>query len=245
MGIGIIGFGRFGKFAAGLLARDCEVHVNSRKRMDKDAKEVQALGAKPATLKEACSQEIVVLCVPVSEFEDVLGNIKGMLREDSVVIDVCAVKVYTTELMRKILPKNVHILATHPIFGPDSAKESLKGKNIALCKVRINDEQYGKIKKYLAGKGLNIIETTPEEHDRQIAMSLFLTHLIGRSLLEMKAEKVEMGNSGYQILMSILETVEHDKWQLFEDMFRYNAHAQAIRKKFTDAVHGVNRRLGQ
>ena len=110
---GFIGFGRFGKLIVRHLCSDFEFYVYDK--YDKK-KEILENNANPATLSEACIQKIVVLAVPISEIKNTLNNIKNLLKNDSVVIDVCSVKEYPVKLMKNILPKNVQILATHPMF---------------------------------------------------------------------------------------------------------------------------------
>ena len=235
--IGIIGFGRFGKLTARYLAEDFDVLVFNR--TNKSA-EIKKTGARNTSLKAVCQQKIVILCVPISTFKEVLVEIGPLLNEDSVVVDVCSVKVYPTQWMEASLPETVSILATHPIFGPDSAADSLKGHKIFLSPIRIGKKQYQKIKTYLASKELVLIESTPEDHDEQIAISLALTHYIGRTLSEFGAASLEIDSEGYKRLLHILEVVEHDTWQLFYDMHRYNPYAQKKRVAFMQAMQKIN-----
>jgi prephenate dehydrogenase len=238
--IGIIGFGRFGKLTARYLAEDFEVLVFNR--TDKSA-EIEKTGARKASLKTVCQQKIVILCVPISTLKEVLAEIVPVLNEDSVIVDVCSVKVYPTQWMKALLPETVSILATHPIFGPDSAADSLKDRKIFLSPVRIEKKQYQKIKTYLASKELVLIESTPEDHDEQIAISLALTHYIGRTLSEFGAAPLEIDSEGYKRLLHILEVVAHDTWQLFYDMHRYNPYAQEKRAAFMQAMKKINRQI--
>ncbi len=76
--IGIIGFGRFGKLTARYLAEDFEVFVFNR--TDKSA-EIKKAGARNASLKTVCQQKIVILCVPISTFKEVLVEIGPLLKE--------------------------------------------------------------------------------------------------------------------------------------------------------------------
>jgi len=145
--------------------------------------------------------------------------------------------------MKKYIPENVSILATHPMFGPDSAKTSLLDRKIVLCKERIDDDRYGRIKSYLESKGLNVIETTAEDHDRQIAVSLSLTHFIGRSLEEFGAEELIVDTEGYKRLLHILGVVTHDTWQLFQDMHYYNPYAKEKRLAFIEAMKKTEEKL--
>jgi prephenate dehydrogenase len=238
--IGIIGFGRFGKLTAGYLAEDFDVFVYNR--TDKSA-EIKKSGALKASLKTVCRQKIVILCVPISTLKEVLVEIGPLLDKDSVVVDVCSVKVYPTEWMKASLPETVSILATHPIFGPDSAADSLKDRKIFLSPIRIRKKQYQKIKTYLASKELVLIESTPENHDEQIAVSLALTHYIGRALSEFGAAPLDIDSEGYKRLLHILEVVEHDTWQLFYDMHRYNPYAQEKLAEFTQAMQKINEKI--
>ena len=238
--IGILGFGRFGKLMAQYLARDVDVLVYNR---SDNADAIIASGAKPASLEEACRQKMIILSVPISVFRVTLETVAPLLNPDALVIDVCSVKEYPVRLMKDLLPEGVSILATHPMFGPDSAADALQGRKIVLCAERINDSVYQKIKSYLMSKGLVVIEATPEAHDRQIAVSLALTHFIGRSLAEFGATPLDVDTEGYQRLLHVLGVVENDTWQLFEDMNTYNPYAAESRSEFMAAVERIHQRL--
>jgi len=88
--------------------------------------------------------------------------------------------------------------------------------------------------------GLVLVEGSPEEHDHQIAVSLALTHFIGRGLEEFGAGPLDIDTEGYQRLLHILGVVEHDTWQLFVDMNRYNSYARQKRRKFMDAMKKID-----
>jgi prephenate dehydrogenase len=238
--IGIIGFGRFGELTARYLAEDFDVLVFNR--TDK-SEEIKAIGGRAASLRSICQQKIVILCVPISTLKDVLREIGPLLKRDVLVVDVCSVKVYPTQWMKELLPETVSILATHPIFGPDSASDSLKDRKIFLSPIRIGKKQYQKIKTYLASKELVLIESTPEDHDEQIAISLALTHFIGRTLSEYGAARLGIDSEGYKRLLHILEVVEHDTWQLFYDMHRYNPYAKEKRAAFMQAMQKINEQI--
>jgi len=238
--IGIIGFGRFGQLMTGYLAKDYRVKVFNRS--DKSA-EITRKSAISASLREACRQKVVILSVPISTMQETLQEIAPLIRLDAVVIDVCSVKVYPVLWMKDALPPSVSLLGTHPMFGPDSAAESLLDRKIVLCRVRIDDRPYDNVKGYLVEKGLNVIEATPEAHDRQIAVSLALTHFIGRSLDEFGAKELMIDTEGYKRLLHILGVVTHDTWQLFEDMNRYNPYARENRRAFMKAIKHLETKI--
>lgn len=239
--IGIIGFGRFGELTARYLAREFPVVVATR-----SAKEaaIRACGARPGSVETVCRQRIVVLCMPISAMRETLRRVAPLLAKNTLVVDVCSVKVYPVQWMRELLPGSVSILPTHPMFGPDSAADSLVGRKIVLCPERIDDTRYAQILAWLREKGLIAIETTAQEHDEKIAVSLSLTHFIGRSLSAFGARELDIDTEGYQRLMHILGVVSHDTWQLFEDMHAYNPFARQTREAFIDAMTAIHERLG-
>lgn len=238
--IGIIGYGRFGRLTARYLAEDFKVYVHNRSTIDPKS---TPDNVHITDLEQVCRQDYLILAVPISGFQAILKQINPLLKPGTIVIDVCSVKVYPVQWMKALLPDNVSILATHPMFGPDSAAESLVGMKLAYCNVRLDDARYQKIKSYLKSKNLMVIETSPEDHDRQIAITLALTHFIGRSLSAFGADQLQVDTEGYKRLLHILEVVENDTWQLFLDMNRYNPYAREVRNSFIKAMRKIDREL--
>ena len=238
--IGIIGFGRFGRLMARYLSPDGQVRGHDP-RVSPEA--IAAVGAAPASIGDVCRSDIVILAVPISHLQGLLSAIRPHLPPETLVVDVCSVKKQPVRWMQELLPETVDILGTHPMFGPDSAADSLEGCKIVLCPVRIDAKRFEKVRHYLGSKGIVMIETSAEDHDRQIAVSLALTHTIGRSLALFGARPQEIDTEGYRRLLRILEVVENDTWQLFEDMNRYNPYAQDARQAFITAMHVIEGKL--
>ncbi|MBT3586498.1 MAG: prephenate dehydrogenase/arogenate dehydrogenase family protein [Halobacteriovoraceae bacterium] len=242
MKIGIIGFGRLGKLITRYLAQDATVLVYDKIDYSKDITEA---GGISSSLQEVCDCTVVIPFVPISSFEECILEIKDLLKPGCLVADVCSVKLIPTEIMQKHLPESVQILGTHPMFGPDSAKETLFGSKLVISKIRIEDKLYSDIKIYFEKHGLKVIEATPDQHDRQISHSLLLAHYIGRGLIELNASPLEIDTLGYRRLLKILGTVENDSWQLFEDMNHYNPYARETRKEFLAAMGALDEKVSQ
>jgi prephenate dehydrogenase len=239
--IGLIGYGRFGRLTVKNMAPDFDVVVHTRSA-DK-AQDIADAGGRLVSMAEAAARKIVVLCVPISAMRKTLQDIAPLLQPNAIVVDVCSVKVYPAQWMEELLPPSVEILATHPMFGPDSAAKSVSGHKIVLCPERISPERYHKIKRWLEKKGMMIIETSPAEHDRKIAVSLALTHFIGRSLAEFGAPPLDIDTEGYKRLLHILGVVNNDTWQLFEDMHHFNPFAREKRRDFLRAMEKIDAHL--
>lgn len=239
--IGLVGYGRFGRLTVRHLSPEFKVVVHTR-NVDKES-DIHEAGGRLVSLTEACAQKIVIICVPISAMPATLQQIAPLLAPKTIVADVCSVKEYPAQWMRRYLPEFVDILATHPMFGPDSAAKSLMGHKIVLCPERIAAHRYQRIKTWLKEKKLILIETTPSDHDQKIAVSLSLTHFIGRSLSKFGAPILDIDTEGYRRLLHILGVVNNDTWQLFEDMHRFNPYAREKRQAFMAAMAGLDEHL--
>lgn len=240
MDVGLIGFGRFGQHIAKFLAQDFDLFVHDLGYIPRD---VEKQGIKVSPLKRVCDCSVVISAVPISAFEPLLEKISADIKPGTLFVDVCSVKERPVNAMKNLLSPKVSILGTHPMFGPDSAGDTLFGTKVVLCPVRIGEKRYNDIKLYLNKHGMKVIDTTPEKHDQQISMSLLLTHFIGNVLMDMEVSALEIDTKGYRRLMKILETVEHDSWQLFEDMNKYNQFGKVARDKFIESITRVSNKL--
>lgn len=241
MKLGIIGHGRLGQLLSRYFKNNFEIEVFDV--LDKK-KQVEDFGLKWTSLESICKADIIIPIVPISSFENVIKEISPMIKH-GIVIDVCSVKEHLTNVMLKYLPPNTPIVSTHPMFGPDSARDTLVGSKMVLHPTRIDPAIYDRIKGYLSSLGLHIIEATPEEHDREIAQTLILTHLIGRTLMDFGARPHQIDTKGHQRLIKILETVENDSFQLFKDMNAYNRFAKTMREDFKKSFENVLAEVSQ
>jgi prephenate dehydrogenase len=165
------------------------------------------------------------------------------LVENSLVVDTCSVKGYPVSQMETILPSHVEVLGTHPLFGPDSAAKGLQGKKIVLCPIRIRD--LSPVKSFLNRLGLNVLVSSPENHDRLMASTQAVVQFLGRAFLEIGLTRQEMATPGYETLINILDVVQNDTWELFRDLQTFNRFAKEMREKLIESLTTVNQWLDQ
>ncbi len=237
MRIGLFGYGRFGRFAAPYLGKAGEVYVyDPFVRAGAPTSSV-----KFASLHEVASQEVLILAVPISAIEECCRSIAPHLRPGALVADVCSVKIDPLHRMEAVLPPHAEILGTHPLFGPDSAGSGIEGLKIALCPVRCN--RLPAVRRFLEGLGLNIIETTPEDHDRAMAETQSLFHLLARALQELGAKITEIATPGPERLWRDLDILQHDSYQLFVDLQQRNPFAGEMRHRLIQKLVELDAKL--
>jgi prephenate dehydrogenase len=238
--MGIVGFGRFGRFAASHLRNYFDLSVFDR---DDRLAEAQEIGVRIEPLQKVAKSSIVLLCVPISQIRSVLMEIVPHLVENSLVVDTCSVKGYPVFQMETILPSHVEILGTHPLFGPDSAARGLQGKKIVLCPIRVRD--LSTVKSFLNRLGLDVLISSPQNHDRLMASTQVIVQFLGRAFLEIGLTRQDMATPGYETLINILDVVQNDTWELFRDLQTFNRFAKEMREKLIDSLTTVNQRLDQ
>ena len=238
MRIGIYGLGRFGAFFAGLLSSKAEVKAWSR-NPDRPA----PAGVRRVGEEELLAMPAVCLCVDIGAMPEVLARIAPRLGPGTLVLDTCSVKELPVRWMRELLPPGVDILASHPMFGPDSGARGVEGLPMILCPVRLLEARYREWEGFFASFGLEVHRLAPEEHDRQAAYTQGLTHYLGRVLAELDLQPSAIGSLGYRRLLNIVEQTCNDTWRLFQDLQRYNPHTPAMRQALDRALEDLKAKL--
>ena len=233
--IGIIGYGRFGQFAAERLRKDFRVVVYDRKRIRCPK------GIRRSSLQEVASRPLVLLCVPISQISKTCLEIKSYLTQGQLVIDTCSVKEKPLQELARLLPRFVEILGTHPLFGPDSARNGIRGLKIVLCPVRCR--RVSKIKAWLEAQGLDVIVTTPARHDFEMARTQALFHFLARGVAETGIRLGRLSTPGPAKLFEDFRDVQNDSLQLFQDLHRMNRFTAAVRKDLIDCLTRLDAEL--
>lgn len=217
--ITIIGAGNFGSALQRLFsiyAADLTVHMTDRQG---DSDRV----ARPELIS---ASKVVIPAVPISQFESVLRQIAPLLSPETIVVDVCTIKEFSEGRMKEILPEDCYLIASHPLFGPESlaaAGWQLKNLNLVIWPTRIPAGLFQKIMVGLKATGLNIIEKSPADHDRTLARSQFLSLLIGAALVKMDIQPTPMNTRSFDELLDVKATTCND-YHILLDVFRHNHH---------------------
>jgi prephenate dehydrogenase len=234
MRIGVYGLGRFGSFWAEVLARSAEVRAFSRSASRQAPAGVRRVGE-----DEVLAQPVVVFCVAISALEEVLVRARGRTTPGAIVMDTCSVKTWPVSLMEKHLPASASILGTHPMFGPDSARAGVQGLPMILCPTRVAAREVEACREFFASMGLAVSVMSPDEHDREAALTQGVAHYIGRVLKDFGVRPSPIATVGYRKLLEIVEQTCNDPWQLFLDLQRYNPHTREMRERLESSLKSV------
>jgi prephenate dehydrogenase len=141
--------------------------------------------------------------------------------------------------MEKHFPDNVEIVATHPMFGPDSARNGLAGLPMVICPVRCDEQRLHSWEVFFKGLGLDVKRMSTGEHDREAAYTQGITHFIGRVLADLNLKPSHIATLGYRRLLTIIEQTCNDSWQLFMDLQQYNPYTEEMREQLQRSLDTI------
>ena len=226
--LGVVGFGQFGQLAVRTLKDHFEVLVADK--APEAAARAAAAGVAFGSLADAAARDVVVVAVPVAAMRAVFAELAPHLKAGALVVDVGSVKMLPVRLMSDILPAHVDLVATHPLFGPQSARDGLPGLRLVVCPVR--GDRHDCVAEFGRSLGLTVTVTTPEEHDQEMAYVQALTHLIGRSLVNLKIPDEQLKTASYQHLLELCSLIGADTFELFTAIQTQNPFAAEVAESF-------------
>src|SRR5690606_12780512 len=77
-------------------------------------------GVQKSEFAEVAKADVVLLCVPLIAYDQVLPALQPHLARGTLVVDVCSVKVEAEKRLHTGLSGHQNLLLTHPMFGPQS-----------------------------------------------------------------------------------------------------------------------------
>ncbi len=234
--VSIYGYGRFGKLWADILSEDFKVKVYSKRGL---VKEEVSPGIEISTLEDVFNCDAMFFCVAISAFEEVLIGSKNYFNSKTLYFDTCSVKVNPAKWMKKYIPPQCQIIATHPMFGPDSYYNSTSKLPMVMCSINAQQEVFKNWTEYFSKKQMRVEIMSPEEHDKMVAYSQGITHFIGRVLADLNLQPTRINTLGYGKLLEIIQQTCNDNWQLFLDLQRFNPYTKNMREDLNISLEKI------
>ena len=242
--VSIIGFGRFGKVLYRLLCDDFDITVYDVRRIKKS--EVKKKAHIARTLREAypkSEERTIFYCVPISAFEAVVRKHARYVTKEHILIDTLSVKMHPAGVFTRVFGADIESMLTHPMFGPDSARNGFEKLPIVLDRHTASERTYAFWRGYFKKKGLRVAELSAREHDKMAARSQGVAHFIGRLLDEFGLQPTAIDTMGARKLHEVMEQTCNDTWQLFRDLQTYNPYTRDVRLKIGKAYDKIYGKL--
>jgi prephenate dehydrogenase len=158
-----------------------------------DRKLIDEAFSDPAPMLPRC--DLVFLCLNPSSLLRFLGSWMGAFKAGALLTDIAGIKGSIVEAVEKNLREDLDFIPGHPMAGAEGGgfanaeKCGFLGKNYILTPLRRNrPENLEALKALIRLLGFGrITETTAAEHDRKIAFTSQLCHVIAAALIDCEA----------------------------------------------------------
>ncbi len=245
MKFGIVGYGAFGSLLARLLSGHGQVMVFDQSSERSEPIPPGVMFTERYGDLAGCSA--VFIATPLESIRDVCEQLSLVVQDDMIVADVCSVKVKPAQVMQEILGGRCRLLATHPLFGPQtvSSVDDVAGKKLVWHE--ISDEGgFGPLRElFEQGLGIEIVEVSPEEHDREMAWVHGLTFFAGKALLSMNPPTSTLGTNYYQKLLDLVEVEKGHSDELFMTIQQGNPYTDDIRREFMNSLQKLEDHIAE
>ena len=179
-------------------------------------------------LAETC--DIVVVSVPIRDTVRVIGEIAPVMRSDQLLCDFTSLK---TGPVAAMLRSKAEVIGLHPMFGPTVS--SINNQTIVVCPARAGDATLRTLMSVFTREGAVCTVTTPEEHDRMMAVVQGLTHFVTICMadsirrLGVDIQKTEAFTSPvYQIELALVGRLLSQDPALYADILEQNPYVPEV-----------------
>jgi len=232
---GIIGgTGKMGALFAGIFTRaGYEVLIAGR-----------STALTPRALAEQC--DIVMVSVPIHDTVRVIQDLSPLLSEGQLVCDLTSLKVRPVEAM---LESKAQVIGLHPMFGPTVS--SLRHQTIVVCPARADEKTLRNLLAVLKAEGAECTITTPDAHDRMMAIVQGLTHFVTLCMadsvrrLAVDIETTKAFTSPvYQIELALVGRLLSQDPSLYADILQMNPFVPDVLSVCTSSAGNLSRIVG-
>ena len=181
-----------------------------------------------ADLAQQC--DLVIVSVPIRDTVRVIEEIVPLLAQNQILCDFTSLKVRPVEAM---LRSEANVVGLHPMFGPTVG--SLKSQTIIVCPARVEEHRLHNLVAMFRNEGARCTMTTPEAHDRMMAVVQGLTHYVTLCMAEsIRRLGVDIGATQeftspvYQIELSLMGRLLSQDPDLYADILQQNPYVPEV-----------------
>ena len=128
--------------------------------------------------------DLVLVSVPIEKTVEVIKRAAQYLKPGTAIADITSVKAEPVQAMMEY--HKGAVMGLHPMFGPKV--ESFAKQIIVVCRGR-NDDKFQWLLDFFKAKGSNLVESTPQEHDKMMVIIQAMRHFARFSLGVFLAEE--------------------------------------------------------
>ena len=213
IGFGLINSSLAHVFKLKTLAKETNAFSRSKETREK-IKNLNIVDNVDDNIQESVKDsDLIVLGVPVGAMESIVSEIAPFLKSGTIITDVGSVKKHLIDSILPILPSDVFFVPGHPIAGteksgPEAGFAELFNGRWCILTPNKNTSQVAleKVKFIWEQAGMQIATMDAEYHDRVLAITSHIPHLVAFSIVgtvteledQLKTEVIKYSAGGFR-----------------------------------------------
>jgi len=216
--ITIIGLGLIGSSIARAIKKNnlCKIlvaHDNSKIVLKKTLKLKITNYIEPNLKKSVENSDLVIICTPLGTYKNIVSVIKNYLKKTCILTDVGSAKIFVTNTVNKLINKNTIWIPAHPVAGTEESgpeagfADLFKNRWCIITPVnKKNPSSLKKLNNFWKKIGSKVQHMTAEHHDKVMAITSHIPHLIAYNIVgtaanlekDTKSEVIKYSASGFR-----------------------------------------------
>ena len=214
----IIGLGLIGSSIARAIKKNnlCKIlvaHDKSKIVLKKTLKLKITNFIEPNLKKSVENSDLVIICTPLGTYKNIVSVIKNYLKNTCILTDVGSAKIFVTNTVNKLINKNTIWIPAHPVAGTEESgpeagfADLFKNRWCIITPVnKKNPSSLKKLNNFWKKIGSKVQHMTAEHHDKVMAITSHIPHLIAYNIVgtaanlekDTKSEVIKYGASGFR-----------------------------------------------
>jgi cyclohexadieny/prephenate dehydrogenase len=198
--VALIGIGLIGSSLARVLRRNSpQTRIVACARRAETLDAADRLGIADETTDDPAAAvegaDLVVIATPLSAYAEIGRRIAPVLRDGAIVTDVGSVKGAAIAALAPVLPDRAHFVPGHPVAGTEHSgpeagfAEMFQDRWCILTPLpETAPEAVARVKALWEMAGMRVATMAPEHHDKVLAVTSHLPHLIAYTIVGTAAE---------------------------------------------------------
>ena len=141
------------------------------------------------------NSDLVIICTHLSSYKSIFKKISPHLTKDAIVTDVGSAKESSISEVESLIKKKINFVPAHPIAGTEKSgpkagfAELFEERWCIITPLKVNKTRdINKVKTFWKKLGSKVETMTPSRHDKVMAVTSHLPHLIAYNMVHTAAD---------------------------------------------------------
>jgi prephenate dehydrogenase len=190
------------------------------------------------------TSDTIIFATPTHATIPALKKIAPHTTKGALLVEISSVKEPLRPTIQTLTKRGAQILSIHPMFGPGA--KSPAGKTILVAQEPTHSPRARKFLSTFRKKGAKIIRSNLNDHDRLVATTLALPHMMNFAFIEtlkhagLSIDRArEIGGTTFRLQLLVAEAQYHESLHNEASILGDNKHCRRVFTTFTQQINQI------